>query len=87
MEPNKIHAALKVLSDIATAYDNNALDDKARKFWGRNSENENKRKHSKIILYTGKDGKTLLTLEDCMKAREALKEYENDLEVKRGNVS
>lgn len=61
--------ALKPLVDIAEAYDNNALDDEARKFWGLNSEHQNTTPPAKIELYQGRGGKRLLTLEDCLFAR------------------
>lgn len=64
---------LKPLTNIANAYDCNDLDDEARKFWGKDGkewEYENKRLPSEIELYSGRGGKQLLTLEDCMKARD-----------------
>jgi hypothetical protein len=64
---------VRVLAAIADAYDANELDDEARRYWGANYEHENKVDHDKIILYTGRGGKTLLTLGDCMAAREKLK--------------
>lgn len=65
---------LRVLAHIADAYDANELDDVARKFWGSNDEHVNKRLPRSIELYTGRGGKCLLTLQDCLTAREALKE-------------
>ena len=61
--------AQQVLSAIADAYDANALDDEARKVWGRNNEHTNERDPDEIILYSGRGGKTLLTLGDCLRAR------------------
>lgn len=62
---------LAVLSDIADAYDANNLDDEARKHWGAPTgfENTNNRDPAEIELYTGRGGKRLLTLKDCLDAR------------------
>lgn len=68
-----LEEACLILARIADAYDANELDDEARKFWGRDLENENQRNPSEIELFCGRGGKTLLTLADCLKAREALK--------------
>lgn len=65
--------ALEPLAEIADMFDSNDLDDEARKFWGKNQEHECKTPHKDIILYSGRGGKELLTLEDCMKAREILR--------------
>ena len=62
-----------VLAKIADAYDANDLDDEARKRWGENLEFENQSSPSQIVLYSGRGGKTLLTLQDCLDAREALR--------------
>jgi len=62
--------ALKPLVDIADAYDANALDDEARKIWGLNDEHINTEPPDTIILYSGRGGKCLLTLGDCLRARE-----------------
>lgn len=64
--------ATKVLAAIADAYDDNALDDEARKFWGTNDEHENKRDPQEVELYSGRGGRRLLTLADCLDARAAL---------------
>ena len=64
--------ALAPLVEIAEAYDSNELDDEARKFWGKNSEHKNSRDPHKIILYAGRGGRTLLTLADCLKARQTV---------------
>jgi len=64
--------AAKVLSLIADAYDDNALDDEARKWWGADDEYTNETPHHLITLYEGRGGRTLLTLADCMRAREVL---------------
>jgi hypothetical protein len=62
-------AALQPLVRIADAYDENELDDEARKSgsWG-----ENQTPHEHIELYQGRGGRQLLTLKDCMVARAAL---------------
>lgn len=65
--------ATMVLAKIADAYDDNALDDEARKFWGRNNEHQNERDPKDIELYSGRGGKRLLTLADCIAARKALR--------------
>jgi len=65
-------AALEPLARIADAYDDNRLDDEARKTWGPNGEFQNTRPPEDIELYTGRGGKRLLTLADCFKARDAL---------------
>ncbi|NKJ03089.1 hypothetical protein [Rhizobium sp. SG741] len=67
-----LRAALAPLVAIADAYDDNALDDEARKFWGLNSEHENDRRPENIELYAGRGGKRLLTLADCLAARSAI---------------
>jgi len=64
--------AARVLAKIADAYDDNGLDDEARKFWGENDEHENKRDPQGIELYNGRGGRRLLTLADCLSARAAL---------------
>lgn len=62
-----ILAALRPLENIANAYDDNALDDEARKQgdWGTNTTPPDQ-----IELYSGRGGKTLLTLAHAMQARE-----------------
>jgi hypothetical protein len=66
--------ALKPLADIANAYDNNELDDEARKFWGPSQGmKQNNIDPSRIELYQGRGGKALLTLQDCFTARTLLK--------------
>lgn len=67
--------ALRPLAKIADAYDDNALDDEARKFWGVINEHQNKRDPEDIELYSGRGGKRLLTLADCFTARKALSEF------------
>lgn len=66
------NAALKALARIADAFDANDLDDEARKFWGKDLEFANDRLAEEIVLYSGRGGKTLLTLKDCLDARVAL---------------
>jgi hypothetical protein len=67
----RLEEALKPLVDIVDAYDRNALDAEARKTWGKNDEHENDAQPEDIILYSGRGGRTLLTLADCFRAREA----------------
>lgn len=62
-------SAMMPLVTIANAFDANELDDEARKFWGKNYEHENVRDPDTIELYTGRGGKRLLTLGDCLRAR------------------
>jgi hypothetical protein len=64
--------ALQPLADIWSAYLANRLDDEARRFWGPTLEFENQRPMHEIILYSGRGGKTLLTLQDCRNAFIAL---------------
>lgn len=68
-----LKAALAPLVKIADAYDDNNLDDEARKFWGLNSEHQNTTDPTKIELYTERGGGTLLTLEHCLLARLAVR--------------
>lgn len=68
-----LEAALAPLVAIADAYDDNALDPDARKRWGPNLEHENLRPPEQIELYTGRGGRRLLTLRDCLRAREAVR--------------
>lgn len=63
-----VTASDEVLARIGQAYLDNNLDAEARRFWGRNLENENTRPPEEIILYSGRGGKTLLTLADCLNA-------------------
>lgn len=65
-------AACRILATIADAYDDNNLDDEARKFWGKDNENKNTRPPETIELYTTRGGRRLLTLSDCLKARDTL---------------
>lgn len=67
--------ALAPLVAIADAYDDNELDDEARKFWGGGDpgEHENKTPPEKIELYTGRGGRQLLTLEHCLAARRVVR--------------
>lgn len=70
---NALRAALAPLVAIADAYDANNLDDEARKFWGPAPEHKlhvNTTPPDQIELYSGRGGKRLLTLADCLKARE-----------------
>lgn len=67
---------LKVLANIADKYDDNGLDDEARKYWG--DDNVNTKDPKKIELYTGRGGQCLLTLQDCLDARDALNYHTKD---------
>lgn len=62
----------KVLAIIADRYDNNSLDDEARKFWGKANEHKNVRDPQDIELFCGRGGGRLLTLADCFAARAVL---------------
>jgi len=70
---NRVARALEPLKRIADAYDENNLDDEARKKWGENYEHKNVMSPEKIELYSGRGGTQLLTLEHCFIAREVLK--------------
>lgn len=72
MDVNTILLSARKLAAIADAYDANELDDEARKYWGLANEHENQTPPGQIELYTGRGGKTLLTLEDALSARKAL---------------
>lgn len=74
MSSQRLIDALRPLVDIANAYDSNDLDDEARKFWGRDLEKQNDRDPEHIELYQGRGGRQLLTLADCLRAREAVLE-------------
>jgi hypothetical protein len=67
-----VERALTVLANIADKYDANELDGVARKTWGEHDEHTNPTPPDRIILYTGGVGRTLLTLADCLAARDAL---------------
>ena len=62
-------AALQPLVKIADAYDENELDDEARKHW---TYGTNDTPHEDIEIYQGRGGRQLLTLKDCMVARAAI---------------
>lgn len=68
-----LEVALAPLVRIADAYDENNLDDEARKHWGKDLEHTNTTPPEDIELYDGRGGKQLLTLADCFKARDAYK--------------
>jgi hypothetical protein len=61
--------ALQPLVKIADAYDENELDDEARKHW---TYGTNDTPHEDIEIYQGRGGRQLLTLKDCMVARAAI---------------
>lgn len=64
-----ISTLVSPLIAIANAYDANELDDEARKFYGQNLEHETTTCPSAIVLYSGRGGRDLLTLQDCLLAR------------------
>lgn len=66
--------ALAPLIAIADAYDDNYLDDEARKFWGANLEHQSRKLPEDIELYCGRGGEQLLTLAHCLKARRVIQE-------------
>lgn len=70
--------ALQVLAKIADAYDANNLDDEARKYWGEDNQFQNHVEPKRVQLYAGRGGKQLLTLQDCLDARDALNELAAD---------
>lgn len=72
---NKLLDALEPLVKIVEAYDDNDLDDDARKYWGINLQYKNERDPKDIILYQGRGGKTLLTLLDCINASNVYEKY------------
>ena len=61
--------ALRCLAVIADAFDENELDDEARKHW---TYGTNETPHDQIELYQGRGGKRLMTLAHCMTARAVL---------------
>ena len=65
-------AAIQPLVDIANAYDQNELDDDARKFWGKFNQHMNVEDPNNIELYAGRGGKRLLTLQDALNARDCV---------------
>lgn len=69
----QIALALKPLKDIADAYDRNELDDEARKTWGIMMDIHNTTPPQEIVIYQGRGGTALITLQHCFNAREALK--------------
>ncbi|GGC68324.1 hypothetical protein [Chelatococcus reniformis] len=71
--PAGLLGAAEKLAAIADAYDANDLEDEARKRWGANLEFLNPRAPEDIELYASRGGRRLLTLQDCMDARAALR--------------
>lgn len=71
-DKDKVTAALQPLATIAMAYLANQLDDEARYRWGPNNEHTNTRDFAEIIIYSGRGGKQLLTLQDCFNGLVAL---------------
>ena len=60
-------ALLEPLRRIGQAYHDNALDDAARKYWGLDdNRHENAANPKDVVLYSGRGGKELLTLADCL---------------------
>lgn len=68
-QENQLLQVLQPLVDIANAYDNNELDDEARRFWGPNLQIENTKNPAEIILYSGRGGREFLTLQHCLNTR------------------
>lgn len=60
-----IREALMPLAMIATAYEASGLDE-ARPEWNSHSD------PSRVVIYAGRGGRTLLTLADAFAARDAL---------------
>lgn len=75
-ELDEIYCALEPIAKIADKYEENLLDDEARRFWGENLEHENETPHNEIELYTGRGGRRLLTLADCFCARAVIRKLE-----------
>lgn len=69
---NKIVTSLKVLANIADAYDDNGLDECRPEWATRGLEEFNLDKE----LYSGRGGKTLLKLRDVFEARELLRDIQ-----------
>jgi hypothetical protein len=70
----ELKRAVAPLVAIANAYDANDLDDEARKHWGPGPDHNaftNDTPPQQIELYSGRGGKRLLTLADCITARSA----------------
>lgn len=67
-----LSTAVLPLVKIANFYDQNRLDDEARKYWGANDEHVNETLPDEIELYTGRGGSPLLNLQHCLDAREAI---------------
>lgn len=65
--------ALRPLTAIADAYDDNDLDGDARKSWGSNLEHTSQILPKDVVLVSGRGGRGLLTLEHCLEARDALR--------------
>jgi hypothetical protein len=73
-----LRKALAPLVAIADAYDRNALDDEARKWWGTDSPRDpagrfNDTPPEQIELVSGRGGMRLLTLAQCLDARRGLR--------------
>lgn len=74
----EITKTLAPLIAIADAYDANELDDEARKYWGFIDHTgkysmANTTPLDQIEIVQGRGGKRLLTLQDCMNARDLVK--------------
>ena len=70
----RLVSSVRVLAHIADRYDDNALDDEARKFWGKNDEHTNTTPPERIELYSGRGGGELLNLKHCLDARTTLQD-------------
>lgn len=64
--------SLLPLANIWQAYLDNELDDEARRFWGKDNENENQTNPYDIEIYSGRGGKSLLNLGQCREAAAAV---------------
>lgn len=79
MSIRTITEAIVPLADIADAWDNNNLDDDARRLHGADSECANTTPAARIELFAGRGGQRLLTLDQCLAGRDALASRDGDL--------
>jgi hypothetical protein len=68
--------ALTPLAYIADQFDENNLDDEARKFWGTEEQHENDSDPATIELVQSQGGAGLVTLADALAARTVLAQYQ-----------
>ena len=63
---------LQRLADIWTKYLANELDDEARRWYGSDERGRvySTRRPEDVVIYSGRGGRELLTLEDCRQAWE-----------------